>query len=70
MPPPPTLLGHDKVIRGIQEKIENGSMGLRQQQEEIQNLKRKLDTAMYRIDLLTNYVRELRHLVPLTNPRR
>lgn len=54
LPPRPTLLGHDKIIRNTATTIESIQQQLYDQQEEINSLKRKLYTANYRIDMLTN----------------
>lgn len=53
LPPPPTLLGHDKIIRDTNATIENLKYQLDKQHDEIEKLKRKLYAANYRIDLLS-----------------
>jgi hypothetical protein len=60
LPPPPNLLSHDKVIRGMTADLGNTQQSLQQQQEEIRLLKGKLTQALYRIDVLTQYLRNSR----------
>jgi hypothetical protein len=60
LPPPPNLLSHDKVIRGMNVDLSNTQSTLQQQQEEIRMLKGKLTQALYRIDMLTSYLRNNR----------
>src|ERR1700741_1742526 len=57
LPPPPNLLAHDKTIRGMAGDIEHTQSTMQQQSEEIRLLKSKLNQALYRIDLLTSYLR-------------
>jgi hypothetical protein len=60
LPPPPNLLSHDKTIRGINMTLEQTQAMVQQQAGELQSLKNKLNQAMYRIELLTNYMRNSR----------
>lgn len=60
LPPPPTLLGQVKELRLAKEMSQSTQQSLSQQQEEIRLLKRKLEQAEYRIDLLTTHLRKAR----------
>ena len=60
LPPPPTLLGQVKELRLTKEDQMNQQSQIRQQQEEIRLLKSKLRTTEYRLDLLTNLMRQNR----------
>lgn len=59
-PPRPNLLSHEKVIKGINANIESTSQTIARQQDEINVLKRKLQHSDYRMELLTDIVRDLR----------
>lgn len=59
-PPRPNLMSHDKTIREITGVASQHQNHLQQQQNEIDSLKRKLNQALYRIDLLTNHLRKNR----------
>ena len=60
LPPPPTLLSQVKQLRGVEEKNQLTQSQVQQQQDEIDSLKRKLNQALYRIDLLTTHLRKSR----------
>ena len=60
LPPPPNLLSHDKTIRGINSTLEITQSISQYQQQQIDELKRKLNQALYRIDLLTTHLRNTR----------
>jgi len=57
LPPPPNLMSHDKTIRTMNLTIEQLSAMVQQQASDIASLKNKLHQAMYRVDMLTNYVK-------------
>ena len=61
LPPPPNLLSHDKTIRGINSTLEITQSISQYQQQQIDELKRKLNQALYRIDLLTTHLRNTRN---------
>jgi hypothetical protein len=54
------LFSQGKKIRDVTANVEMTQMSLQQQQEEISMLKRKLNQALYRIDTLTQYLRNTR----------
>jgi hypothetical protein len=60
LPPPPTLLGQVKDLRLTKEQQEQQQITLQQQQAEITSLRNKLRTTEYRLDLLTNLMRQNR----------
>jgi hypothetical protein len=60
LPPPENLFSQGKKIRDVTASVETTQMTLQQQQEEIGILKRKLTQALYRIDTLTQYLRNTR----------
>lgn len=57
LPPPPNLLSHDKIIRGMAATDEQMQHVIQQQQEEIRLLKSRLNQTTYRLDMLTNYIK-------------
>ena len=59
-PPRPNLLSHEKVIKGIHGTIEGTQQTIQRQQQELDSLKRKLQQSEYRLELLTNLVRDMR----------
>jgi len=61
LPPPPTLLGQVKELRLTKEQQQNQQSLLHQQQDEINMLKRKLQHSDYRLELLTNLMRDFRN---------
>jgi septal ring factor EnvC (AmiA/AmiB activator) len=60
LPPPPNLMSHDKTIRGMQANLETTQLSTQQQQNQIEQLKREVRQANYRIELLTNQLRNMR----------
>ena len=57
LPPRPTLLGHDKTIRGIQSDAVVAKELVQRQEAEIAQLKEKLRITNHRLDMLTDYIR-------------
>lgn len=60
LPPPPTLLGQVKVIKDVSMGIEQLQHIVQQQGELINQLKFKLNHVNFRLDSLTNYVKNNR----------
>lgn len=56
-PPRPTLLGHNKIIKGVQADIDETRLISQQQQAQIDQLKAELRRANHRIELLTDHLR-------------
>lgn len=55
-PPRPTLLGHEKTIKGINQNIDSQDHRIRQQQEEISRLKSKLTHLEHVVETMRHYL--------------
>ena len=55
-PPRPTLLGHEKTIKGINHNIEDQSLKIQHQQEEISKLKSRIANLEHVVETMRHYL--------------
>jgi len=60
-PPRPNLLSQVKELKGVQTNLEQLQFHMQRQQEEINQLKTKLNQSNYRVEQLTTYLKNAKN---------